>query len=207
MKIFGFPTFNLTKVLLTAEEAGQSYELVMLDPQKGELKTPENLQRHPFGKMPSLEDDGRFLCESAAMCRYIANKSGGNLYAGDFMTKGNIDQWIDTLSCHIGRWIQVFYWQEVIRPKYFQQASDADAIAEANTFLDQQLPVLDQQLSNNTFLAGSDITIADTFAFAYFTILDEVSLSVAEYPNIVRWLGMMSERPAYQRVLARFGQA
>lgn len=207
MKIFGFPTFNLTKVLLTAEEVGESYDLVMLDPQKGELSTPENLQRHPFGKMPSLEDEGRFLCESAAMCRYIANKSGGKLYGGDFMAKANVDQWMDTMSCHIGRWIQVFYWQEVIRPKYFQQVSDANAIAEANTFLDQQLPVLEQQLSNHKFLTGSEITIADTFAFAYFTILDEVSLSVGQYPNIVRWVEQMRARAAYQRVLARFGHA
>ncbi len=199
MKIFGFPTFNLTKVILTAEEASQAYDFVRLDPMKGETKTPENLERHPFGKMPSLEDDGQFLCESAAMCRYIAAKSGSPLYAGNLMAKAKIDQWVDIMSCHIGRWLQVFYWQEVIKPKFFQKEIDKAAVEEAQTFLDQQLPVLEKQLAANKFLAGPNLTIADTFGFAYFTILDEVSLSIEKYPNLQRWIALMSDRPAYGR--------
>ncbi len=199
MKIFGFPTFNLTKVILTAEEAGEAYDFVRLDPMKGDMKTPENLERHPFGKMPSLEDGGQFLCESAAMCRYIAAKSNSPLYAGDLMAKAKIDQWVDIMSCHIGRWLQVYYWQEVIKPKFFQQETDKAALEEAQMFLDQQLPVLEKQLAANKYLAGASVTIADTFGFSYFTILDEVSLSVDKYPNLVRWIALMSDSPAYAR--------
>ncbi len=205
MKIYGFPTFNLTKVLLTAEEVGQPYELISIDPMKGELKTPENLQRHPLGKMPSLEDNGEFLCESAAMCRYIAVKNGDKLYGSSAMAKAKVDQWMDTLSCHIGRWLQVFYWQEIIKPKYFQQETDKAAVAEAQEWLDQQLPALEKQLGENEFVAGSTISIADTFAFGCFSILEEISLSVADYPNLQRWYETMKARPSFAKVMAAYG--
>ncbi|MEJ2680304.1 MAG: glutathione S-transferase family protein [Gammaproteobacteria bacterium] len=206
MKIFGFPTFNLTKVLLTAEEVGQAYELVLLDPLKQELKTPENLQRHPLGKMPSLEDDGQFLCESGAICRYLALKNDVSLYAGDIMARAKIDQWMDMLSHHIGRWMQVFYWQEIVRPRFFKQESDAAALEEAQRFLKDVLPVLDNQLSDHAFITGDSLSIADTFGFPYFSFLSEVSVSVAAYPNITRWVEEMAARPAYHRVLARYPQ-
>ena len=38
MKSYGFPTFNISKVLLTAEFIGRGYETIALDPGKGELR-------------------------------------------------------------------------------------------------------------------------------------------------------------------------
>ena len=54
MDIYSFPTFNLTKVLLTAEEAGVEYTLHLLDPMQGEHKSPEHMARHPLGKVPVI---------------------------------------------------------------------------------------------------------------------------------------------------------
>ena len=42
MKIYSFPTFNLLKVLLTAEELNLDYELHLLDATKGEHKSPDS---------------------------------------------------------------------------------------------------------------------------------------------------------------------
>lgn len=58
MKIYGFATCNVTKVILTAQESGLPYEYVVLDPGKSEQKSPEHLQRYPMGKVPVLEREG-----------------------------------------------------------------------------------------------------------------------------------------------------
>ena len=70
MKIYGHPLSTCTrKVLTTLVETNQPYELVTLDFMKGEHKQPAHLARQPFGRMPTLDDDGFTLYESRAMCR------------------------------------------------------------------------------------------------------------------------------------------
>lgn len=203
MKVFGFPTFNLTKVLMTAEEVGQDYVLVPIDPLKGGLKDEANLQRHPFGKMPSLEDGGEFLFETAAMCRYIASKNHSSLYAGTELEKARIDQWADVMNCHIGRWLQVYYWEEIVKPNYFNQETSQQALDEAADMLLNLLPVFDAQLGRHPFVAGSEITIADTLAFGQFTITDLTSASIGNYPDICRWMELMRSRTSYQNLVTQ----
>ncbi len=38
---------------------------------KGEPKTPEHLERHPFGKVPVLDHDGMRILETSAITRYL----------------------------------------------------------------------------------------------------------------------------------------
>ena len=72
IKIYGFKTFNLDKVLLTAEELKLDYDYIQLSPANGEHKSPEHLQRHPLGEIPAIEHNGKMLFESNAICRYLA---------------------------------------------------------------------------------------------------------------------------------------
>ena len=41
---------------------------------KGEHKSPSYLEKHPFGVIPVLEDDGFLIYESRAICRYLEAK-------------------------------------------------------------------------------------------------------------------------------------
>ena len=59
--IHGFNlSFNTWKVLYVAEELGVEYEYTALDPMKGEHKSAEHMKRHPLGKTPTLDHDGRY---------------------------------------------------------------------------------------------------------------------------------------------------
>ncbi|MGE0621677.1 MAG: glutathione S-transferase family protein [Pseudomonadales bacterium] len=63
---------NPRRVRIFAAEKNIDLDLVPVDMSKGEHKAPEFLQKHPSGKIPALEtDDGRFLGESVAICRYL----------------------------------------------------------------------------------------------------------------------------------------
>ena len=93
MKIYGHPMSTCTrKVLTTCVETNTPYELVTLDFGKGEHKQPEHLARHPWGKMPTLDDGGFTMIESRPICRYINDKAGGNLVPSDLRARAMMDQ-------------------------------------------------------------------------------------------------------------------
>lgn len=204
LKIYGFQTFNLTKVLMTAEELGLSYEYVTLNPSKGETKSPEHLARHPLGKVPVIEMDGKFLFESLAICRHLAHSSKSSLYPESNWGRAVTDQWMDYMSNHCGRWMASVYFQEFIREKIQKVPANLESILEAKEFLVTQLPVIETQLQKSTYLAGSEYTIADIIAFAYFTTHENSSVSLADFPRIQSWYKEIKQRPAYARAIANF---
>ena len=132
MKIYGFPTFNVSKCTLTAEFAGVDYQYVDVDPQAGEHKLPAHMARHPLGKVPAIElADGRPLFESGAICRYIGRISESGMYGGDEYRLGLIDEWMDFANQHIGRWMAVYFFQERVSHGVFGRPIDHAAIENA----------------------------------------------------------------------------
>jgi len=202
LTIYGIETNNTIKVLLTAEEVGCAYQFKQLDLLKGEHKTPEHIARHPLGKVPAIDDNGDCLYESNTICRYLAVKNNSPLYAGDALQLGHIDQWVDLMTHHIGKWISVFFFEEVVRPKYLQQSPRPEEMEEAQGFLDQQLPVMDKQLQNNTFLLGEKVTIADTIAMSYIQIHEVTSVDLSNYGNIMRWYQNFKKRDSFKNTIA-----
>ncbi|NKB38751.1 MAG: hypothetical protein GKR93_16590 [Gammaproteobacteria bacterium] len=202
VKLYGFGTPNMTKVLLTASQAGITYEYIHLNPAAGEIKTPEHLACHPLGKIPTLEEDDFNLYESTAICRYLANVSDTDLYGGDLRRMALIDQWTDFMTHHVGKWIGVYFFQEVVQKRFFEKDIDLAAMEEAIGFLKEQLPVIEKQLAENQYLCGDGITIADTIAFCFFNIHEVTEFEFNNYPNITRWYDLIKSSPAYEQAFS-----
>lgn len=200
-RIYGYSTFNPLKVVAAAEEIGVEYDYVFVNLGKRENTEPEHLARHPLGKVPVLETDGQFIFESAAICRYLARAHDNRLYSDDLLQAARIDQTMDTLSVHTGRWLSVYFWEEVIKPKFFEQEPDPEKIAEARSWLEKQLPYLDSMAEKHEFLCGDEISIADTFAFSYLAISDNTSVDLTPYPNLNRWYQAVHARPTIKKAM------
>ena len=202
MKIYSFPTFNLTKVLLAAEEAGEPYELKLLDFTQGEHKSPEHLARHPLGKVPAVEIDGDHFFESNTICRLLAERNGNSLYAQTATQRAIINEWVDMTTMHIGRWLSVMFFENTLKPAFFGGETNPEAVEEAQNFLDQQLPALEQQLSQGEFIVGDNVTIADIVAFSYFTTTPFSGVDLSHYPQISRWISTLKARPSYAKAMS-----
>jgi len=74
MKLYGFPQTRSSRATWALEEAGAEYEYVLVNLRAGEHKKPAFLAINPFGKIPTLVDDGQAISESAAICTHIAEK-------------------------------------------------------------------------------------------------------------------------------------
>ena len=203
MNIYGFPTFNLTKVLITAEELGIDYQFHLLDALKGEHKTPEHLKRHPLGKVPAIEINGEHFFESNAICRLLAELNDNRMYGVTAVERAKVNQWIDFMGYHVGRWLSVFFFEEIIKPAISEDPKDDNAIGEAQGFLDEQLPALEQAIANTGYIGGGGLSIADTIAFAYFQTTDFTSVSLEKYPAIARWYATIKARPSYTKAMQK----
>jgi glutathione S-transferase len=56
------------------DECGVQYEIVPIDFEKREHKSPEFLKINPAGKLPALVDGDSKIFEGAAICLYLADK-------------------------------------------------------------------------------------------------------------------------------------
>lgn len=78
LKLFGSPLSRPTlRVAHILKEKQVPFEFVRIDVQAKQHKTPEHLQKHPFGQVPYIDDDGFVLYETRAICKYIATKWRG----------------------------------------------------------------------------------------------------------------------------------
>lgn len=203
MKLYGFPTFNFTKVLFTAEETQQPYDIQWINPAKGEHKTPEYLEKHPLGKVPCVEIEGEGFFESNNICRLLAELYDESLYGRDAAERARINQWIDLTGYHAGRWMAAIFYNEYIKPHLLQQEADPAALAEAYGFLEQQLPAIEKTLSQRDYLAVDRFTIADIILFSYCHTQTVCSLHFEQYPAIMSWYDRVANRPAFARAMAK----
>src|SRR5688500_17258141 len=102
MKLYGHAwSINTRKTLMTLDEDEHEAELVLVMRPKGEHKSTEHLARHPFGKVPVLDDDGFVLYETRAINRYIDRKLGGTaLEPRDPQAAARVDQWINVADSY-----------------------------------------------------------------------------------------------------------
>jgi glutathione S-transferase len=73
MTLWGFDasTYVRTVKMVLAEKGFTQFKQVPLNVLEGEPKSPEHLERHPFGKVPVLDHEGMRILETAAITRYL----------------------------------------------------------------------------------------------------------------------------------------
>ena len=204
LTIYGFNTPNVQKVVYTAEKLGAKYEYRHVNLAAGEHKTSEHLGRHFWGKVPAIENDGECLTESNTICRYLARTADSPLYPHHPLAAARVDEMIDMVCFHPGRWLSTYYYEEVIKKRFGGEANQA-ALDEAKGFLESQLPEIDKRLGGQSFLCGNQISIADTIAIPLFATAYTTSFDLSPWANIQRWLKQSVERPAWQRTMKVVG--
>lgn len=77
--LWGFDgsTYVRTVKMLLAEKGVSEFKQVPLNVLKGEPRSEEHRQRHPFGKVPVLDYDGTRVLETAAIARFLNDKLPG----------------------------------------------------------------------------------------------------------------------------------
>lgn len=200
MKIFGtYLSAPANKVRLAASALGIDADYYNLDLTKGEHKLPEFLAVNPLGKVPAIDDDGFYLFESNAICRYMANKVDSPLYPKDVQERALVDQWLDFSSHHILTNMAKILFNTFFAPM-MGATPNPDSIAEGKRFLDNQLPVVENQLNKHKMLAGDELSIADVAMIAAMEPFDLIKQDISTYPAITAWRKNIMQQDFYLKV-------
>lgn len=199
------------RVVVTLFEMGvEDFRLESVDPLKGETRTPQFLEKQPFGMIPLLDDDGELLSESRAIMRYIAEKyldssgssssSAPNLLGRDLLERTRVNQWIDLEGHSYHDKAHALGFELIMKGVLGMGEPDREKLASL-------LDVYDRHLEARAYLAGDSFTLADlthlpmTELFPAMGIYDEL---IASRPNVKAWWERISSRLAWKKVQEKY---
>jgi glutathione S-transferase len=183
---------------MALKETGFEAEFVTVDLATGEHKAPEHLARHPFGRVPVLEDGDTTIYEVRAILRYLAAKRPDlPLVPSDIAARALMDQWISVDACYFTPAAYDVVFQKMFAPM-FGMETDAAVVERATGEVMVVYDTLEAQLTKTPYLAGDEVTLADLCFVQYTESLIQALGDdlFAKHPYLKVWRETMLTRPS-----------
>lgn len=200
--LYTWGTPNGRKISIALEELALPYELRPIDITKGEQHTPDFLRLNPNGKIPVITDDegpeGKpiSLSESGAILLYLAGKSG-RLMPQDLRERLAVMQWLMFQMGSVGPMLGQAHHFLRFAPDLIPYAMDRYSKEAQRIY-----GVLETRLTENSWLAGKDYSIADIATFPWIARHDWQGIDLRRFPAVQRWHNAIAARPAVGRGMA-----
>lgn len=190
---------NCRRVRIFLAEKGIEVPTVHVDIGEGENRAAPFRVKNPMGRVPVLElDDGTFISESVAICRYFEQLQPEPALMGgsDPEEAARIEMWQRRMELEIALPImQVFRNTHPYFAGRTEQFSDYGEGQRRHAT--KRLAWLDEELANREFVAGDRYTIADITAQFGIDFGRVTKFKVTEEtPNLLRWHQAVSARPS-----------
>lgn len=198
LHIYGSPLSSPTnKVRFVANYLKMPSEFHIVNLSAGENRTPEFLKINSLGKIPAINDDGFTLAESNAIVRYLCDKNHSTLYPKELKARAVVDQWIDYASQHV-----MLALARIMFNTYFYKVAGANqderSLQDGRKFINTYLPLIEQQLTRNAFIAGSTMTLADIVMIAALDTIELCEINMSTYTHINTWRKKLMSESFYQ---------
>lgn len=182
------------RVRWTLEELGQPYQVRLLS--FAEMKQPAHLALHPFGQIPTYEEDGLALFESGAIVLHLAERHPGLLPA-DADARMRAIGWMFAALNTVEPPIVERAMTEIFEREQSWYAQRAAMLDER---VHRRLGELSRRLGDGEWLDGG-FSAGDLLMASVLLRLARLR-TVEAYPNLVGYLARATARPAYQRAFA-----
>ncbi len=149
-------------VRIVLRRKGVAYDQNPVNVLAGEPKDPEHLARHPFGKVPVLDIDGRRIRETDAIVRYLeATRDGPSALPESAADRARMDEIISLVHGYgYDALVGVAFYH--IKPDFIGEPSEAEhaeALDRARTFM----RLAGEIRGRDDWLAGSSVSLADYY--------------------------------------------
>ncbi|MGI9554093.1 MAG: glutathione S-transferase family protein [Thermodesulfobacteriota bacterium] len=199
IKIYGSEiSNNVNKVRFTANALGVEYELSPINLFEGQQYSEEFLKLNPVGKVPVMQDGDLTLFESMAISKYLSDKQGSSIYPQDLHQRAIVDQWIDFCDIHVQAALNRVIFNRLIAPQVGAEV-DQNSLNFGLEMLDKYFPILDAQLGQSEYLAGSELTLADINLVAILDPAEVSSVDFSAHQNLQGWFQKMKQQDFYTK--------
>jgi glutathione S-transferase len=198
LKIYGAAHSRAFRVIWLAEESGLAYEHIPLTfgVENAQCKEPWYLALNPNGRLPTIDNDGFIMWESAAINLYLAEKYKSPLFPLTFEGKGRLLQWAFFIANDVEPALITVLRNRVVFPPERRNPMLAD---EAEKTVRSKFVILEQQLIKTPFFGGETWDMSDFMVACVLYILTRLTLDMSAYPRLDAWLKSSIERPAARR--------
>ena len=189
---------NGQRVSIFLKEKGIELPMTQIDLRAGDNLSEEYRLKNPFGRVPVLElDDGSYLSESQAICRFIEGlHPDPNFFGTTSEEQAIIEMWSRRVELNVMmpvaqafRNITGFFKdREKVVPEWGEVAAQAAQAAVA---------IFNDHLADNEYLTGNRYTIADMMLAITLNFAKRVGQDLLAAEHIARWHAVVAARPAF----------
>jgi len=164
-----------------------------------ETKTPEHLQRHPFGKVPVLDHDGMRILETSAIARYLNDVlPGTSLVPATAKDRARMDMAIGLIDSYgygalVGGVAAYHLFPDFVGGK--NEAAHKTGIEVGRKLIELVM----QSKGGSPFIAG-DLSLADLYLapILFYVSLTPDLGAVTGMPGFADWWTKIPALPSYQ---------
>lgn len=200
MKLFTFDGApHPRRVDIFLKEKNIQLEKVQVNLLKRENRSPEFMaEKNIMGGLPVLElDDGTYLAESVAICRYLdALYPENSLFGSTPAELGIIEMWNRRMELHFMMpmgmiWIHGSPFTKAVIKQQIPEVANQNKTLVKNIF-----ETLNSVLSKSKFIAGKSYTMADIIALTTYDFGVQMQLvePATHFEHLLRWHSEVSSR-------------
>lgn len=193
----------VSHIALEYVEAVCDYELVNL--MRGDQRRPSYLEKSPRGKVPLLEDNGRYISENVAILHWINEKYPADVLLPCFDKAARAQLNSDLAWFSSG--IHPLLTRMLFPDRFVRSKSCLDGVRElAVSALVAELQILDARLAGRQWLY-LDWSAADAYIFWIWQRACDGLSDTSAFSALASHSDRMSQLPAVQRALHRESEA
>ncbi|KAJ5986708.1 hypothetical protein N7451_011073 [Penicillium sp. IBT 35674x] len=200
-KLYGLPENGRTlSILVAAKHNDLDIELVQTQPNASANASAEYRKVQPLGKIPAFEGANGFnLSEAIAIAIYVTSQNEKTTLLGKTKQDyASIVRWMSFANGEALPRLAAWY-----RPLMGFEGYNKKVVDEASKAAFNTLAVLENHLTENTYLVGERITLADLFTAAlltraFATVLDKKYRE--ENVAFTRWYNTIINQAAFKAV-------
>jgi len=184
------PSGNCHKIRLFLSLLKIPYQSVQVDVANQQQKSDSFIKLNPFGQLPVLKDGDMVVWDSQAILVYLARKYAEPTWLPmEAVGLSRVMEWLSTAANEVARGpssLRVHY-------KFGRAIAIDDALQATATVM----PILEQHLKKEKWLAAEHITIADIAVYPYIALAPEGKIDLTPYPSVCQWLSRIQALPNY----------
>ena len=186
-----FSTYSRRVRIALIEKAIRA-ELIELDMAAGAHRAPGYLALNPYGRVPTIEDDGFILYESTVILDYLeATHPTPPLVPNDVRGRALVAMHVKLCDIQLARQTGIIIFPKRFLPK---ERWDEGAMAQAKKEIEKHLAIVERQIADHEWMVGGRYSLVEVCytPFVQFFPLMEITPP----PAVAAWTERMLARPS-----------